>query len=154
MKVIQTTKEMLKLRKADLALEAREDAQQLMNHNDASVVLAQIAKMQVYLNEMADELKDQAIEEIHQEQRETMHDVMRYGVKMIVANGRDTLDYEKDEVYKKLNQALKDRRQELSAAHKAHFKDGKIFADSETGETVPIVPVKSGGGIQVRKSVL
>ena len=52
------------------------------------------------------------------------------------------LDFSKDEVYTNLNQSALSRKKELNEAFKAS-QTGKGFFDSETGEEVPILPVKT-----------
>lgn len=54
-------------------------------------------------------------------------------------SSRLTLDYDQDKVYKELNDKLKERKKLLDARHKL----GKEIVDSETGEVIPLVPVKS-----------
>ena len=52
-----------------------------------------------------------------------------------------TLDFTKDETYTKLNTAALARKKDLNAAWKAH-ENGKGFFDNESGEELPILPVK------------
>jgi len=52
-----------------------------------------------------------------------------------------TLDFTKDETYTKLNTAALARKKDLNAAWKAH-QSGKGFFDQDSGEEMPILPVK------------
>lgn len=71
-------------------------------------------------------------------------DNKKFGAEFSIKNSPDTLDYEQDEEYKRLNEQLKERKKLLNDAHKAS-QDGRSIID-ESGEVVPVVPVKKHGG--------
>ena len=52
------------------------------------------------------------------------------------------LDFSKDETYVNLNQSALSRKKDLNQAWKAS-QTGKGFFDSETGEQMPVLPVKT-----------
>ena len=52
------------------------------------------------------------------------------------------LDFSKDDIYQSLFDKARDRKADLNAAYKAKLS-GKGFFDSETGDLMPILPVKT-----------
>lgn len=61
------------------------------------------------------------------------------GIKYTKSNTGTTLNYEDDEIYKQLSQAVEDRKKELKNAYAN--KDKEIIKKSD-GEIIPIVSVK------------
>ena len=57
-------------------------------------------------------------------------------------NGTTYLDFTKDDIYTNYASQASERKKELNAAWKAK-QSGKGFFDSETGEEVPVLPVKT-----------
>lgn len=62
------------------------------------------------------------------------------GASFTLSSSPVNLDFEADNEYRQLNEALKKRRAELTDAHKANIK-GQIIVN-ENGEAIPVVPVK------------
>jgi hypothetical protein len=76
----------------------------------------------------------------------------RNGINFSTSSTGDRLDYDKDPVYKAINEQLKDRKAELDLAFKKKQKGQSHFIeafDPETGEQmaqeVPVVPIKTHG---------
>ncbi len=95
------------------------------------VILHRAKKLTAYVNAVEKGVKSDLLDKINGEYYSTLIDVKE--------SSRLTLDYEKDEVYKELSEKLKARKKLLDASHKLN----KSFVDEDTGEIVPIIPVKS-----------
>lgn len=67
-----------------------------------------------------------------------------YGAEFNIQGTSETLDYEQDEEYRQLNEALKRRKQLLNDAYKAS-RAGVAMVD-DSGEQLPVVPVKKPSG--------
>lgn len=80
-------------------------------------------------------------EPVMQEAREFNKGETYYGGKWEFRSTGVTLDFTKDETYVDLDSKAKARRKDLTEAFKAH-ESGKGFFDSDSGEQIPILPVK------------
>ena len=65
-----------------------------------------------------------------------------YGGYWIIGSTQTILDYSQDEYYSEYDQKAKERKKMLTNAWKAHHQ-GSGFFDSNTGEEIPILPVKT-----------
>ena len=94
-------------------------------------------KQAEYYTKIAEAVKDLAIEEreLYKEKRLKMK-----GAAIELSYSGDRLQYDDDTIYKELNQALKQRQNELKEAYKCD----NIIVDCN-GEIVPKVPVKTHG---------
>ena len=73
-----------------------------------------------------------------------------YGAKFTPKNTADTYNFEDDQEYKSLKEALKIREDELKDAYKSHQK-GKSIVD-QNGEIIPVVSLKKAGGMTLNVS--
>jgi hypothetical protein len=64
------------------------------------------------------------------------------GIELSDRNGYEVLDYEKDSTYADLKAKLKEREGLLKAAYQHNQKVQGLITD-ESGEVIPVVPVKS-----------
>ncbi len=86
---------------------------------------------------IADESKGQAIDEAEMYNKDQRH---AYGVSFEIKSSPNFYDWEKDSVYKSINDDLKNRKRLLDAALK-----GLNPVDKETGELISKVPIKTSG---------
>ena len=77
-----------------------------------------------------------------QEAREFNKNEVYYGGIWEYRNTPTYLDFSKDEVFVKLSESASKRKKKLNDAWKAN-KEGQGFFDKETGEEIPILPVKT-----------
>lgn len=110
---------------------AEQQAKEVAEHQEEDVWLQKTTKAKKYIETFEKEVKGHLIERYTDD----------YYSELIEVNqmSRLTLDYEKDSVYKELNDKLKERKKLLDARHKL----GKEIVDTDSGEVVPLVPVKS-----------
>ena len=80
--------------------------------------------------------------EVMNEARDYEKGEVYHGGTWTFRNTATYLDFSQDNVYTDLNGQASARKKELNAAWKAS-QSGKGFFDSETGEEVPILPVKT-----------
>ena len=80
--------------------------------------------------------------EVLNEARQLTKGEVYFGGKWEVKNTATYLDFSKDEMYVSLNAAFSIRKKDLNAAWKAK-QDGKGFFDDDSGEEIPILPVKT-----------
>ena len=80
--------------------------------------------------------------EVLNEAREFNKGEINFGGVWEVRNTATYLDFSQDEMYVSLNDAFSIRKKDLNAAWKAK-QNGKGFFDSDTGEEIPILPVKT-----------
>lgn len=94
-------------------------------------------------------IKENVISEIEKYDKEDRN----FGnISFQISNSGDRLDYEKDPEYKKIKKSLKDRETLLKTAYNLNksksskFQEKTTIVDEETGETIPVVPIKTFSG--------
>lgn len=111
---------------------AEQQAKEVAEQEEEDVWLHKTTKAKKYIEAFEKEVKGHLIDRYSDDYYSHLIEVKEMS--------RLTLDYEKDPVYKKLNDRLKERKKLLDTRHKLSNKE---IVDEETGEVVPLISVKS-----------
>jgi len=93
------------------------------------------------VKDIADGIMEQAKHLIKDTDTSLLPDNLK-GIELSIRNGREILDYEKDSIYSDLIAKLKEREGLLKSAYQHNQKVQGVITD-ESGEVIPVVPVKS-----------
>jgi len=130
-------------KKATIQAEATNIVQRV---KDGEISALQAHLMAKALVKMADIIVDQTkAETITEAATYGKHEAEIFGASFQIANTPDTYDFESDQEYKELSDALKKRRELLTQA----LKTIAIMADIN-GVEIPKVPVKTYGGETIK----
>ena len=110
---------------------AEQQAKEVAEHQEEDVWLHKTTKAKKYIEAFEKEVKGHLIDRYSNDYYSQLIEVKEMS--------RLTLDYEKDPIYKELNDKIKERKKLLDARHKLN----KEIVDAETGEVVPLIPVKT-----------
>ncbi len=122
--------------KKEVEKRAIDNAQEVVDKGEVDIAnaFADSSRVMEYLNTFVGELKKHVTPDEYGKDYETK------GVKISFRNSGDRLDYEQDEVYKEMKEALKEREALLKIA----YKSKEAIYDHE-GVEVPKVGVKTVG---------
>lgn len=110
---------------------AEQQAKEVAEQEQEDVWLHKTTKAKKYIEAFEKEVKGHLIDRYSPDYYSQLIEVKEMS--------RLTLDYEQDAIYKELNDRLKERKKLLDVRHKLN----KEIVDNETGEVVPLIPVKS-----------
>lgn len=107
---------------------------------DTIETFSKLKKAEFVITSNVEKLKDKAIDYI--ESRGVKNEELK-PYNLGIGRSGDVLDYEKDTLYNDLKNKLKERENQLKNAYQS--KDIAVFYDPDSGEQIPIVPIKTLG---------